>query len=63
MSTERPFSDGDVTCACGKTFTMFWNGGELDRHHCDCGRLYFTEHRGVVLVTLEPGEKGPTYGN
>jgi len=56
MATERSFTDGDVTCVCGETFHLWWNGGELDSHRCTCGRYYFTEHRDTVLVSLELGE-------
>lgn len=50
VESERPFSDGDVTCPCGQTLHLYWNGGELDARLCDCGRYYATEHRETVLV-------------
>lgn len=50
VESEREFTDGDVVCPCGEKFHLFWNGGELDRHQCRCGRFYRTEHRSVHLV-------------
>jgi hypothetical protein len=57
--TETEYPENDVACPCGKTFHLFWNGGELDRHDCSCGRKYYGEHRVTVMVTLEPGEPDP----
>lgn len=61
MASEQEFpADEHVTCKCGKRFSLYWNGGELDQHDCDCGRKYYGEHRVTVMVTLEPGEARPS---
>jgi hypothetical protein len=51
---EVPYPTRPVECACGLTFTMWWNGGELDRHRCACGRVYEGEHRQTVMVVRQP---------
>lgn len=58
VASTREFSAGDVTCQCGRSFQLYWNGGELDRHLCACGLFYRTEHREVELVVRQspPGE-------
>lgn len=44
------FDEGDFTClGCGKVFTLYYNGGELDSNEC-CGYTYRTEHQGTDLV-------------
>lgn len=44
----------EVVCDCGLSFTLFWNGGELDGHRCKCGRNWRLEHVAVDLVMEEP---------
>jgi hypothetical protein len=48
--------DGDtmVTCKCGREFWLYFNGGEMDRRECACGRVYETEIRSVCLITKAP---------
>lgn len=50
--SDRPYpSDGEeVLCDCGRPFNMYWNGGELDEHLCECGIRWQGEHRTTVLV-------------
>lgn len=48
------FYSGDVRCPCGKTHTLYWNGGELDQRSCGCGRTLRTEHHKVVLRVIGP---------
>lgn len=52
--SEREFAVGDVTCECGRGFYLWWNGGELDEHQCECGLFYRTEHRSTVLTIRRP---------
>ncbi|MCJ2530773.1 MAG: hypothetical protein LN413_00430 [Candidatus Thermoplasmatota archaeon] len=41
---------GDVKCLrCGRTFHLYFNGGELDREDC-CGLTYETMHQQIDLV-------------
>lgn len=58
ITRTEHFTDGDVTCPCGRTFHLWWNGGELDEELCACGRYYRTEHVRVDLVVYDkrPGE-------
>lgn len=57
MSKDEPtqhrvegWESGDLTCLqCGKAFSLYFNGGELDGHTC-CGIAYHTESVRVDLV-------------
>jgi len=42
-------------CDCGRTFDLFWNGGELDEHDCACGRTYWGEHA-LTVVMVKGGD-------
>jgi hypothetical protein len=59
ISDYPDYAEGPITCACGKKFSMHWNGGELDQHDCSCGRKYYGEHVKTVMVMLEKGEVAP----
>lgn len=53
----KDFQSGDVSCTrCGKTLTLYYNGGELDEKHC-CGLTYRTETQGIDLVIYEDDSK------
>lgn len=41
--TGEAFYDGKVQCPCGKEPYLHFNGGELDRTECNCGRVYLSD--------------------
>ncbi len=50
LERHTHFREGEVRCIkCGKTFWLFFNGGELDSKRC-CGYLYRLEHMQVDLA-------------
>jgi hypothetical protein len=54
IETRLGFDSGDVQClGCGRTITLWFNGGELDRETC-CGYTYATEAVDYQLVITGP---------
>jgi hypothetical protein len=59
--TEFPWESGlgrQVPCACGYSFILYYNGGELDAQTCKCGREYYGYHKETVLVMREYDNSG-----
>jgi len=62
MSQRTEISEEDfpveVTCpVCGKSFRLWFNGGEMDRKECH-GWVWETCATGYELVTIPPGVRG-----
>lgn len=43
-----------IVCECGRMVTLYYNGGELDREACSCGRVYEAFHLGTAVEVTEP---------
>lgn len=54
----RPgFDSGDVQClGCGRTFHLWYNGGELDSEDC-CGYTYATQAVDYQLVITKTADR------
>jgi hypothetical protein len=59
VETIPGFSTGDIACrGCGRTLTLWFNGGELDMTEC-CGYRYETRSVGYELVITKTDGEGP----
>ncbi len=53
ISRVENWTSGSVTCPrCGNTFTLYFNGGELDEVRC-CGLKFYQEAIRYDLVISE----------
>lgn len=46
--------DQSFPCACGQAIHLRFNGGELDRQTCPCGRKYYLDAPVLNVTIMEP---------
>lgn len=56
----KDFQSGRYVCECGLEVHLWFNGGELDRVECKCGREYATHATGYYLEIKDPAHPAPS---